>query len=300
MNPAGTQLSSLEDDSAKPLARVIDPDEGLATATGDGPDASSANSGPAGQPLEATAPVAIAVAQPGVTGELKLVPGPAALAVGSLNLPVVELEEPDLELSMVVRLSVKRAFDVLLSLTALLLLSPVLIAIATLIKLSDGGPIFFVQRRVGLRGQTFRMLKFRSMVVQAERLRPKLQICNESNGPVFKMRLDPRVTAIGRFIRRYSLDELPQLLNILCGDMSVVGPRPSLPSEVLSYQDWQFRRFVVRPGLTCLWQARPDRYEVSFDEWMQLDLRYVDEWSLRLDFNLILRTFAIVFAGTGT
>ncbi len=144
------------------------------------------------------------------------------------------------------------------------------------------------------------MLKFRSMVVQAERLRPKLQICNESNGPVFKMRLDPRVTATGRFIRRYSLDELPQLLNILRGDMSVVGPRPSLPSEVLSYQDWQFRRFAVRPGLTCLWQARPDRYEVSFDEWMQLDLKYVDEWSLRLDFNLILRTFAIVFAGTGT
>jgi lipopolysaccharide/colanic/teichoic acid biosynthesis glycosyltransferase len=171
---------------------------------------------------------------------------------------------------------------------------------AALIKLSDGGPVFFVQRRVGLRGQTFPMLKFRSMVVYAERLRPKLQLCNESNGPVFKMRHDPRVTAIGRFIRRYSLDELPQLLNILRGDMSVVGPRPSLPSEVLRYEQWQYRRFAVRPGLTCLWQVRPDRYQRSFDEWMQLDVRYVDEWTMRLDLTLILRTFAVVLAGTGT
>src|SRR5258705_344027 len=138
---------------------------------------------------------------------------------------------------------------------------------AALIKLSDGGPIFFGQRRVGLRGQTFRMLKFRSMVVHAERLRPKLQLCNESNGPVFKMRRDPRVTVIGRFIRRYSLDELPQLLNILRGEMSVVGPRPSLPSEVLSYQEWQFRRFAVHPGPTCFWQVDPDRYAAPFDEW---------------------------------
>ena len=299
MNPAATQLSSLEDKSAKPHPRVVDLDEGLTTATGDGPDASSASPGRTGQQLEVTtAPVAIAVAQPGSTGELTLVPAPAPVAVGSLDLPALEFDEPDLELSAVVRL-VKRAFDVLLSLPALLLLSPVLVLIAALIKLSDGGPIFFVQRRVGLRGQTFRMLKFRSMVVHAERLRPKLQLCNESNGPVFKMRLDPRVTAIGRFIRRYSLDELPQLLNILRGDMSVVGPRPSLPSEVLSYQQWQYRRFAVRPGLTCFWQVSPDRYQVSFDEWMQLDLRYVDEWNLRLDVELILRTFRVVLGGTG-
>jgi len=299
MNPAATQLSSLEDKSAKPHPRVVDLDEGLTTATGDGPDASSASPGRTGQQLEVTtAPVAIAVAQPGSTGELTLVPAPAPVAVGSLDLPALEFDEPDLELSAVVRL-VKRAFDVLLSLTALLLLSPVLVLIAALIKLSDGGPIFFVQRRVGLRGQTFRMLKFRSMVVHAERLRPKLQLCNESNGPVFKMRRDPRVTAIGRFIRRYSLDELPQLLNILRGDMSVVGPRPSLPSEVLSYQQWQYRRFAVRPGLTCFWQVSPDRYQVSFDEWMQLDLRYVDEWNLRLDAELILRTFRVVLGGTG-
>ena len=300
MNPAVTQLSSLEDESAKPHPRVVDLDEGLTTATGDGPDASSASPGRTVQQLEVTtAPVAIAIAQPGSTRELTLVPAPAPVAVGSLDLPALEFDEPDLELSAVVRLSVKRAFDVLLSLTALLLLSPVLVLIAALIKLSDGGPIFFVQRRVGLRGQTFRMLKFRSMLVHAERLRPKLQLCNESNGPVFKMRLDPRVTAIGRFIRRYSLDELPQLLNILRGDMSVVGPRPSLPSEVLSYQQWQYRRFAVRPGLTCFWQVSPDRYQVSFDEWMQLDVRYVDEWNLRLDVELILRTFRVVLGGTG-
>ena len=300
MNPAGTQLSSFEDDSATPHQRVVDPVEGLTTATDDGPDASNASPGPDGQQLEVTAAqVAIAVAQPSSTGELALVPAPAPVAVGSPDLPALEAEAPDLGLSTVVRLSIKRAFDVLLSLTSLVLLAPAMILIAALIKLGDGGPIFFAQRRVGLRGRTFRMLKFRSMVVHAERLRPKLQLCNESNGPVFKMRLDPRVTAIGRFIRRYSLDELPQLLNILRGDMSVVGPRPSLPSEVLSYQEWQFRRFAVRPGLTCFWQVSPDRYEASFDEWMRLDLRYVDEWNLRLDVELILRTFRVVLGGTG-
>src|SRR5262249_34076663 len=142
-----------------------------------------------------------------------------AVAVGSLDLPAVELDAPDLEPSTVVRLSIKRALDVLLSLTTLVLLAPALGLIAALIQLGGGGPIFFATRRVGLRGRTFPMLKFRSMVVHAERLRPKLGLCNESNGPVFKMRRDPRVTAIGRFIRRYSLDELPQLLNILRGDM---------------------------------------------------------------------------------
>ena len=300
MNPTGTQLSSLADDSATPRQRAVDPVEGLTTARDDGPDASNASPGPDGPQLEVPAvQVAIAVAQPGSTGELTLVPAPEPVAVGSLDLPAVELEALDLGFSTVVRLSIKRAFDVLLSLTTLVLLAPAMILIAALIKLSDGGPIFFGQRRVGLRGQTFRMLKFRSMVVHAEGLRPKLQLCNESNGPVFKMRRDPRVTAIGRFIRRYSLDELPQLLNILRGDMSVVGPRPSLPSEVLSYQEWQFRRFAVRPGLTCFWQVSPDRYEASFDEWMRLDLRYVDEWNLRLDVELILRTFRVVLGGGG-
>jgi len=301
MNPAGTQLSSLDADVAETRPRVLGQDEELASP-GEGPIASSANSGPSAQHLaEVTAaPVAIALTQPVPAGELALVPAAEPVLVGSLDLPALEFDDPDRELSEVVQLSVKRAFDVLVSGLALLVFSPVLLLIAALIKLSDRGPVFFVQRRVGLRGQTFRMLKFRSMVMNAEWMRPKLQVCNESNGPVFKMRLDPRVTPIGRFIRRYSLDELPQLLNVLRGDMSIVGPRPSLPSEVLSYRQWQYRRFAVRPGLTCLWQVRSDRYQVSFDEWMQLDLKYVDEWSLRLDVNLMLRTFRVVVAGTGT
>ena len=168
-----------------------------------------------------------------------------------------------------------------------------------MIKLTDGGSIFFAQRRVGFRGQTFRMLKFRSMVVHAERLRPRLEVRNESNGPVFKMKLDPRVTPIGRFIRKYSFDELPQIINVLLGDMSLVGPRPSLPSEVARYQPWQYRRFAVRPGLTCLWQVSPRRYEISFDDWMKLDLKYVEDWSFGLDLDLIRRTFGVVLAGTG-
>ncbi|HYV67722.1 MAG TPA: sugar transferase [Myxococcales bacterium] len=210
-----------------------------------------------------------------------------------------ELRELDLALSRLVRLSLKRALDVLVAAAALIVLSPLLVVIAALIKQTDGGPVFFGQVRVGLRGRTFQMLKFRSMVVHAERLRPRLEVRNESNGPVFKMRLDPRVTPIGRFIRRYSLDELPQLFNILMGDMSIVGPRPSLPSEVARYEPWQYRRFAVRPGLTCFWQVSPTRYQISFDDWMRLDLKYVEGWSLRLDAGLILRTFRVVLAGTG-
>jgi len=137
------------------------------------------------------------------------------------------------------------------------------------------------------------------MVLHAERLRQRLEILNESNGPVFKMKLDPRITAIGTFIRKYSLDELPQLINVLLGDMSLVGPRPSLPSEVSRYEPWQHRRFAVRPGLTCFWQVSPRRYHLSFDEWMRLDLKYIDNWSLRLDLELILRTFRVVLRGTG-
>ncbi|MFL5311509.1 MAG: sugar transferase, partial [Myxococcales bacterium] len=196
-------------------------------------------------------------------------------------------------------LSVKRALDVLASGLALLVLLPLFLVIAAAIKLTDGGPVFFAQLRVGRRAEMFRMLKFRSMVVHAERLRPRLEIRNESNGPVFKMKLDPRVTPIGRFIRKYSLDELPQLLNVLVGDMSIVGPRPSLPREVARYEAWQYRRFAVRPGLTCFWQVCPRRYQISFDEWMRLDLKYVDQWSLRLDLDLIVRTFGVVLGGTG-
>jgi lipopolysaccharide/colanic/teichoic acid biosynthesis glycosyltransferase len=210
-----------------------------------------------------------------------------------------EFRDFDLTPATLVRLSVKRALDVVASGLALLVLLPLFLIVAAAIKATDGGPIFFAQRRVGRRGETFRMLKFRSMVVHAERLRPRLEIRNESNGPVFKMKLDPRVTPVGKFLRKYSLDELPQLFNVLAGDMSIVGPRPSLPREVACYEPWQYRRFAVRPGLTCFWQVCPRRYQVSFDDWMRLDLKYVDEWSLGLDFDLIRRTFGVVLGGTG-
>ncbi|HEX4622064.1 MAG TPA: sugar transferase, partial [Myxococcaceae bacterium] len=144
----------------------------------------------------------------------------------------------------------------------------------------------------------FRMLKFRSMVVDAEKLREKLARQNEQSGPVFKMKSDPRVTAVGRFIRKYSIDELPQIINVLRGDMSIVGPRPPLPAEVNQYQAWQRRRLAVRPGLTCIWQVS-GRNGISFDEWMYLDIRYIDHWSLAEDFNLVLRTFPVVFSGRG-
>jgi lipopolysaccharide/colanic/teichoic acid biosynthesis glycosyltransferase len=137
------------------------------------------------------------------------------------------------------------------------------------------------------------------MVVDAEELKPRLADQNESNGPVFKMRRDPRVTAIGRLMRKYSLDELPQLINVLLGDMSMVGPRPPVPSEVVRYEPWQYRRFAARPGLTCVWQVSPERYQISFDDWIRLDLSYIDHWTLRLDFELILLTFGVVLRGTG-
>jgi lipopolysaccharide/colanic/teichoic acid biosynthesis glycosyltransferase len=210
-----------------------------------------------------------------------------------------EFRDFDVEVTAALRMALKRALDVALCLAALIVLLPLFVAIAAMIKLNDGGPVFFAQRRVGLRRKTFRMLKFRSMVIGAERLRPRLAARNESDGPVFKMKADPRVTPIGRFIRKYSLDELPQLLNVLSGSMSIVGPRPPVPAEVGRYEPWQCRRFAMRPGLTCFWQVVPERYQISFADWMRLDLKYIDNWSLRLDFDLILRTFRVVFGGTG-
>src|SRR6185369_6988398 len=173
-----------------------------------------------------------------------------------------------------------------------------LITAAIAVKLTSTGAVLFKQERVGLHGRRFKMLKFRSMVSNAEELKARLLAANEQSGPVFKMRRDPRVTAVGRFIRKYSIDELPQLINVLRGDMSIVGPRPPLPSEVARYEAWQRRRLSVRPGLTCVWQVS-GRNEVSFRDWMLLDMRYIDHWSLANDFNLILRTFPVVLTGRG-
>jgi exopolysaccharide biosynthesis polyprenyl glycosylphosphotransferase len=192
----------------------------------------------------------------------------------------------------------KRLFDIVSSAAALWLLLPLFAVVALLVKVTSRGPVLFKQERVGLHGRRFNMLKFRSMVVNAEELKASLAKLNEQSGPVFKMRRDPRVTWIGRFIRKYSIDELPQLINVLRGDMSVVGPRPPVPSEVVKYEAWQLRRLCVRPGLTCLWQVS-GRNQISFEDWMYLDMQYIDHWSLRQDLNLIFRTLPVVFLGRG-
>lgn len=194
--------------------------------------------------------------------------------------------------------SFKRLFDVAASGFALVVLSPLLIAVALLIRLGSPGPVFFRQHRVGMHGRAFNMLKFRSMVMDADGMLAGLAAKNEQDGPVFKMKNDPRVTPVGRFIRRYSIDELPQLVNILRGEMSVVGPRPPVPKEVARYLPWQRRRLSVRPGLTCHWQVS-GRNNIQFDEWMLLDLRYIDQWSFLTDMKLIARTIPAVFTGHG-
>lgn len=196
------------------------------------------------------------------------------------------------------QMAVKRLFDIVASSAALLALSPLLVTVALLIKLTSRGPIFFKQKRVGVHGKTFDMLKFRSMVVNAEELKARLEALNEQTGPVFKIKNDPRITRIGRFIRKYSIDELPQLLNVLRGEMSVVGPRPPLPKEVEKYAAWQRRRLSVRPGLTCIWQVS-GRNQISFEEWMYLDMQYIDNWSLLTDLGLILKTVPVVITGSG-
>ena len=197
-----------------------------------------------------------------------------------------------------VQRALKRAIDVAASLTALVLLTPLLLVIAVLVKTTSRGPMLFRQPRVGLHGRVFWMLKFRSMVSNAEELKAKLLAFNEQSGPVFKLTRDPRVTAVGRFIRKHSLDELPQLVNVLRGDMTIVGPRPPVPSEVARYEAWQRRRLSVRPGLTCVWQVS-GRNQISFEEWMYLDMRYIDHWTLAEDIRLILRTVPVVVTGRG-
>jgi exopolysaccharide biosynthesis polyprenyl glycosylphosphotransferase len=192
----------------------------------------------------------------------------------------------------------KRLFDIVASLSALVLLSPLLAVFGAIIGLTSRGPILFRQQRVGRHGKPFHMLKFRSMVVNAEELKAKLMEQNEQTGPVFKMRRDPRITRVGRFIRKFSIDELPQLLNVLRGEMSVVGPRPPVPSEVARYEAWQRRRLSVRPGLTCVWQVS-GRNEISFEEWMYLDMQYIDHWTFAQDFQLILKTLPVVLTGRG-
>ena len=192
----------------------------------------------------------------------------------------------------------KRAADVILSAAALVLLSPLLFLLALLIRLTSPGPILYRQTRCGLGGRRFTLYKFRSMVANADTLRAELETLNEMDGPVFKVANDPRRTPLGRWLRRFSLDELPQLWNILRGDMSFVGPRPPLPEEVERYEPWQRRRLRMRPGLTCLWTLE-GRSQLSFDRWIQLDLAYIDNWSPTLDWKILLKTIPLVIFGRG-
>ena len=196
-------------------------------------------------------------------------------------------------------LAIKKIMDISLSLLMIICLSPVLLAISILIKLASPGPILFKQTRVGLRGRLFKLFKFRTMVVNAEVLRKELEAENEVDGPVFKIKDDPRVTKIGKFLRKTGLDELPQLFNILKGEMSLIGPRPPLPDETKLYKRWQLRRLSVKPGLSCFWQIKPDRNSIKFEKWMELDLAYIDNWSLRLDFIIFLKTIKTVFLRSG-
>jgi exopolysaccharide biosynthesis polyprenyl glycosylphosphotransferase len=197
-----------------------------------------------------------------------------------------------------VQWAVKRLFDIVASSITLILLGPLFVGVAIAVKCTSRGPILFRQLRVGQHGRPFHMLKFRSMIANAEELKAKLMSRNEQSGPVFKMARDPRITAVGRFIRKFSIDELPQLINVVRGEMSIVGPRPPVPSEVAKYEAWQRRRLSVRPGLTCVWQVS-GRNETSFEEWMYLDMQYIDHWSLAHDFELILKTVPVVLSGRG-
>ncbi len=192
----------------------------------------------------------------------------------------------------------KRCVDILVSAIALIALSPVLLMLAVLIKLTSPGPVFYRQTRCGVGGRRFTLLKFRSMVANGDELFPDLQKLNEVDGPVFKMRNDPRCTPVGRWMRTLSLDEFPQLWNVLRGDMSLVGPRPPLPHEVEQYEPWQRRRLRIRPGMTCLW-ALEGRSHLRFDRWVKLDLLYIDNWSVWLDFKILLKTIPAVLSGRG-
>ncbi|MBN2010329.1 sugar transferase [candidate division KSB1 bacterium] len=195
-------------------------------------------------------------------------------------------------------LFIKRFLDILFSIVFIILSSPIMLATIIAIKLNSRGPIFYKQIRSGLNGRKFTLYKFRSMIVGAEMKKKQLEMQNEMDGPVFKMKHDPRITRVGKFIRKFSIDELPQLFNVLKGDISIVGPRPPLPVEVEMYEHWQRRRLSLKPGITCTWQVS-GRNNINFERWMEMDLEYIDNWSLWLDFKIMFKTFFVVITGYG-
>lgn len=197
------------------------------------------------------------------------------------------------------RTELKRIFDFAAATALLVLLLPLFIVAAIAIRLDSPGPVFFIQTRMGWNKRRFQLFKFRTMVIDAEARMREIEHLNEKEGPIFKIRNDPRITRVGRWLRRTSVDELPQLINVLLGDMSMVGPRPLSLRDALGLDAaWQKRRFSVKPGITCLWQVS-GRSNLSFREWMLLDLEYIDHWSLGLDFRILLRTIPAVLSGRG-
>jgi lipopolysaccharide/colanic/teichoic acid biosynthesis glycosyltransferase len=192
----------------------------------------------------------------------------------------------------------KRMFDLILGIMAMILLIPIFPIIAIMIKLDSPGPVFYRQQRVGKGGKLFIFYKFRSMVKGADEERERVQDLNEQDGPIFKIKADPRITAVGGFLRRSSLDEIPQIINVVIGNMSIVGPRPPLPSEVAGYQSWHRRRLEVKPGITCLWQIS-GRSHIGFNEWMRLDLEYLKNRSFWTDLLIFLKTLPAVIARKG-
>jgi exopolysaccharide biosynthesis polyprenyl glycosylphosphotransferase len=223
------------------------------------------------------------------------VAGPRTTIRPVAGLPLLQVDHPELGGGKQV---IKAVFDRVIAGLALIMLAPLFVVIAAAIRINDQGPVFFRQTRVGRDGQTFRLFKFRTMVVGAEQHRTRLEALNEGAGVLFKMRRDPRVTKVGIWLRRWSLDELPQLLNVLIGDMSLVGPRPALPREVARYGDHMRRRLAVKPGITGLWQVS-GRSGLPWEEAFRLDLRYVDNWSLALDLQILWKTWSAVIHGHG-
>lgn len=233
--------------------------------------------------------------------EFKLVPGILELIASRVDadelggIPLLTVSEIKLQ---GFNAAIKRGTDILLSAAGILLLSPVLAVFALLVKLTSPGPVLFKQKRVGIDGREFQMFKFRSMVQEAENLFPQLAPLSEVDGLLFKMKDDPRMTPLGKFMRRFSIDELPQLFNVLFGDMSLVGPRPPLPREVKKYSAWHMKRLRVRPGITGMWQVS-GRSLLPFEEMVRLDIYYIENWSLWLDLKLLITTVPVVCTGSG-
>ena len=223
------------------------------------------------------------------------VAGPRTTIRPVAGLPLLHMDHPEFTGTKQV---IKDAFDKLVGLSALALTAPVFLFVTLSIRLDDGGPAFFRQTRVGRDGRGFTVYKFRTMVMDAEQRKAELAVSNDHDGVLFKMRKDPRITKVGTWLRRWSLDELPQLLNVVRGDMSLVGPRPALPDEAARYGDYVRRRLVVKPGLTGLWQVN-GRSDLSWEESVRLDLRYVENWSLVLDLQILWKTLSAVWRGSG-